>query len=142
MKSSWKGSLSMIVVMAGCLLGSNPAKAGEVTFASAHKAEFKELVPGVTMASLWSDATTGAYGAFTRFKPGQDNGEHTHTSDSWLVVLEGAYLYKDANGEKRVAQGDFIRIPGGHPHWSGGDEKVGALFYEEGAGKFDRVPVE
>ena len=67
---------------------------------------------------------------------------HTHSSDTWIVVMKGAYLYKDENGEKRVAKGDFIRIPAGHKHWSGGDKKDGALFYEEGAGKFDLVPVK
>ncbi len=142
MKTSWKVLPATIVLIASCLLGSTQTKAGDVTFASADKAAFKELVPGVTQALLWSDDTTGAYGAYTKFKPGQDNGMHVHSSDTWLVVLEGAYLYKDANGEKRVAQGDFIRIPGGHRHWSGGDTKDGALFYEEGAGKFDLVPVE
>jgi hypothetical protein len=44
--------------------------------------------------------------------------------------------------EKRVGPGDFIRVPGGHKHWSSGDEKEGALFYEESSGKFDFVPVK
>jgi len=36
---------------------------------------------------------------------------HTHTNDVWIVVLKGAYLYKDDAGEKRVAAGDFLRVP-------------------------------
>jgi hypothetical protein len=56
--------------------------------------------------------------------------------------LKGAYLYRDDSGEKRVEPGEFFRIPGGYKHWSGGDAKEGALFYQEGAGKFDLVPVE
>ena len=36
----------------------------------------------------------------------------------------------------------FIRIPGGTKHWSGGDAKEGALFYEEGQGKFDLIPAK
>lgn len=142
MKSPWKVLLPTIVLIAVWLLGSTQANAAQVKFASAGKADFKELVPGVSQALLWSDDTKGAYGAFTKFKPGQDNGMHSHSSDIWMVVMQGAYLYKDENGEKRVANGDFIRIPAGHPHWSGGDKKDGALFYEEGAGKFDRVPVK
>jgi quercetin dioxygenase-like cupin family protein len=67
---------------------------------------------------------------------------HTHTSDVWIVVLKGAYLYKDDAGEKRVAAGDFLRVPGGHKHWSGGDAKEGALFYAESSGKFDLIPVK
>ena len=49
--------------------------------------------------------------------------------------------YKDAAGEKRVGPGCFLRVPGGMKHWSGGDPKEGALFYEESSGKFDSIPV-
>jgi hypothetical protein len=51
-------------------------------------------------------------------------------------------LYKDDAGEKRVGPGCFLRVPGGHKHWSGGDKKEGALFYEESSGKFDTIPVK
>ncbi len=81
----------------------------------------------------------GAHGTLTKFVPGYDAGMHTHTSDLTLVVIKGAYLYKDEAGEKRVGAGDVLRIPGGHKHWSGGDKTTGALFYEEGAGKFDKI---
>jgi mannose-6-phosphate isomerase-like protein (cupin superfamily) len=111
-------------------------------FVPADKATFKEMHPGVSKAVLWGDHDKGPYGAFTKFVPGFDAGMHTHTNDVWLVVLKGAYLYKDEAGEKRVGPGDFIRIPGGRKHWSGGDAKEGALFYEESSGKFDLVPVE
>jgi quercetin dioxygenase-like cupin family protein len=67
---------------------------------------------------------------------------HRHTNDLWIVVLKGAYLYKDEAGQKRVGVGDFIRIPGGHKHWSGADTKEGALFYEEASGKFDLLPLK
>jgi len=33
-------------------------------------------------------------------------------------------------------------IPGGTKHRSGGDPKEGALFYQEGLGKFDLNPVK
>ncbi len=109
---------------------------------SADRADFKELFSGVSIAVLWGDPEAGAHGAFTRFEPGFDAGTHTHTSDVWVVVLKGAYLYKDDSGEKRVGPGEFLRIPGGFKHWSGGDENEGALFYQEASGKFDLVPVE
>jgi len=51
-------------------------------------------------------------------------------------------MYKDDDGEKRVGPGDFLRVPGGHKHWSGGDKTEGALFYEEGSGKFDLIPAK
>jgi quercetin dioxygenase-like cupin family protein len=117
-------------------------KTKPATFATADEANYKEVVPGVTRTVLWGNPDKAAYGAFTKFKPGMDAGLHTHTNDVWLVVLKGAYLYKDDAGEKRVAAGSFIRIPGKHKHWSGGDAKEGALFYEESSGKFDLIPVK
>lgn len=117
-------------------------KNNDLLFASSAKATFKEVVPGVSKAAVWGDEEKGPYGAFTKFKAGQDNGMHTHTHDIWIVGIKGAYVYRDEQGEKRVGAGDFIRIPGGTKHWSGGDAKKGALFYEESNGKFDLVPAK
>lgn len=114
----------------------------KVIFQSADTADFKEQIPGVSRAVLWGDPEKGAYGGFTKFVPGFDAGMHTHTNDTWLVVYKGAYLYKDDAGEKRVGPGSFLFVPGGHKHWSGGDPKDGALFYSEGSGKFDLIPVK
>jgi hypothetical protein len=114
----------------------------EVIFASADDAKFKEVIPGVSKALVWGNDQKGPYGAFTKFAPKVDNGMHTHTNDVWLVVLKGAYLYKDDAGEKRVKAGEFMRIPGKWKHWSGGDAKEGALFYEESSGKFDLIPAK
>ena len=108
-------------------------------FVPADKATFKDMTPGVSKAVVWGEDHKGPYGAFTKFKPGFDAGMHTHTNDVWIVVLKGAYLYKDEAGEKRVGPGDFLRIPGRHKHWSGADGNEGALFYEESSGKFDLV---
>jgi quercetin dioxygenase-like cupin family protein len=96
----------------------------------------------VSTAPVWGDANTGAHATFTKFSPGYDAGLHTHTNDVWLVGIKGAYLYKDDAGEKRLGPGDFLRVPGGHKHWSGGDKKDGALFYEEASGKFDLIPAK
>jgi len=118
--------------------------ARKVVFADASKAKYAS-VPGndkVSMAAVWGDRDKGAHGTFTKMEPGYDAGEHTHTNDVSIVVIKGAYLYKDEAGEKRVAAGDFLRIPGGHKHWSGSDKTEGALFYEEGSGKFDLVPAK
>jgi mannose-6-phosphate isomerase-like protein (cupin superfamily) len=117
-------------------------KASQATYVSSDKATFKEVITGVSKAPCWGDDAMGAYGAFTKFAPGVDNGMHTHSNDIWLVVLKGAYLYKDEAGEKRVGPGEFIRVPGGHKHWSGGDKTEGALFYEESGAKFDIVPAK
>jgi quercetin dioxygenase-like cupin family protein len=114
----------------------------KVIFVSAEQADFKESNPGVSMAALWGDGTKGAHATFTKFAPGYDAGMHTHTNDVWIAVVKGAYLYKDDAGEKRVGPGSFLRVPGGHKHWSGGDAKEGALFYEESNGKFDLIPAK
>ena len=114
----------------------------KVIFASPDQGKYASTNRGVSMAPIWGDASTEAHGTFTKFAPGYDAGIHTHTNDVSIVVIKGAYLYKDDAGEKRVAAGDFLRVPGGHKHWSGGDKKEGALFYEEGSGKFDFVPAK
>ena len=114
-----------------------------VIYVAAGSATFKQTPGGGTsMAALWGDDDKGAHGTFTKFVPGYDAGMHTHTNDVWIVVLKGAYLYKDEAGEKRVGPGDFLLVPGGHKHWSGGDKTEGALFYEEGSGKFDLIPAK
>ncbi len=116
-------------------------KKNELMFVSAETADFKEVVPGASMALLWGNDETGPHGALTKFTPGFDAGMHTHTNDARLVVIKGAYIYRDNTGEKRVGPGDFILIPGGTKHWSGGDPTEGALFFEEMDGKFDLIPV-
>jgi quercetin dioxygenase-like cupin family protein len=114
-----------------------------VIYVAADKATFKASpTGGVSMATIWGDPDKGVHGTFTKFEPGYDAGMHTHTNDVWIVVIKGAYLYKDDAGEKRVGPGEFLRVPGGHKHWSGGDKAEGALFYEEGSGKFDTVPAK
>ncbi len=117
-------------------------KSKEVIYVSSETATYKERVPGVSMAVLWGDPDKGRHLTFTKFAPGQDNGMHTHTNDTWCMVIKGAYLYKDEAGEKRVGPGEFIFIPGGHKHWSGGDKTEGALFYQGSSGKFDLIPVK
>ena len=117
-------------------------QAGKVVFVSADQASFHETTRGVSTAAIWGDAETGAHGTFSKFAPGYDAGMHTHTNDVSIVVIKGAYLYKDAAGEKRVGPGSFLRVPGGWKHWSGGDSKEGAVFYEESSGKFDLIPAK
>jgi len=144
-------SLLMVVVALGMVatwsIGKlqGQAQGDKVTFVSASHANYREMQGsrgGVTTAPIWGDAGAGAHGTFSKFVPGYDAGVHTHTNDVWIVGIKGAYLYKDEAGEKRVGPGDFLRVPGGHKHWSGGDKKEGALFYEESSGKFDLIPAK
>jgi quercetin dioxygenase-like cupin family protein len=136
---------ALITVMAsiGVVQAQKESGKKSVVYTSPENATFKPSpMGGVSMAAIWGDADKGAHATYTKFVAGYDAGMHTHTSDVWIVVIKGAYLYKDSDGEKRVGPGEFIRVPGGHKHWSGGDKAEGALFYEEGSGKFDLTPVK
>ena len=121
------------------------AQGDKVIYVTASHANYSEMQGsrgGVSTAPIWGDANVGAHATFSKFAPGYDAGLHTHTNDVWIVVIKGAYLYKDDAGEKRVGPGEFLRVPGGHKHWSGGDPKEGALFYEESSGNFDLIPAK
>jgi mannose-6-phosphate isomerase-like protein (cupin superfamily) len=126
----------------GRLQGQKEQSEKKVVFVSSGQASYSGTGNGVTMAPVWGDATMGSHGTFSKFPAGYDAGMHTHTNDVWIVGVKGAYLYKDDAGEKRVGPGDFLLVPGGHKHWSGGDKKEGALFYEESSGKFDLIPAK
>src|SRR5688572_15528863 len=89
-----------VVLAEGTAQEKPPAKK-DVIFASADKAEYKEVMPGVSKANLWGDPDKGPYGAFTKFAAGFDAGMHTHSSDVWIVVLKGAYVCRTDEGEKR-----------------------------------------
>ena len=143
-RSAMVAAVALALVVAWSIGRVQGQAAGEkVLFASAVQAKYVDAGrPGSSMSALWGDANTGAHATFTKFAPGFDAGMHTHTADVLLVVLRGAYLYRDEAGAKRVGPGDFLRIPGGHKHWSGGDRKEGALFYQETFGKFDLIPAK
>ncbi len=92
---------------------------------------YEETVPGAAMAVLRGDPQQGAHASFTRFQPGFRVPRHIHTHDTMIVVLDGAYVYgADGEEEHRVEAGSCVLIPGGTPHWSGGDAIEGALFFQ------------
>ena len=132
-----------LIATAALLATVQAQKSKKVVYASSAQATYKaSQMKGVSMEAVWGDADKGAHGTFTKFDPGYDAGMHSHTNDVSIVVIKGAYLYKDEAGEKRVGPGDYLFVPGGHKHWSGGDKTEGAVFYEEGSGKFDLVPAK
>jgi quercetin dioxygenase-like cupin family protein len=132
-----------LIATAALLATVQAQKSKKVVYASSAQATYKaSQMKGVSMEAVWGDADKGAHGTFTKFDPGYDAGMHTHTNDVSIVVIKGAYLYKDEGGERRVGPGDYLFVPGGHKHWSGGDKTEGAVFYEEGSGKFDLVPAK
>lgn len=140
------GTTAILVLATLGVAQTHKVAAKTVIYVSADKATFNPIpgapAGGPTTARIWGDSEKGAYGAYTKFAPGYDAGMHTHTNDVTIVVIKGAYLYKDDDGEKRVGPGDFLKVPGGHKHWSGGDKTEGALFYTQGAAKFDLIPAK
>ena len=133
---SIRGFLLGVLVAGGSIVAAQAAK--DVVVVDSATAQYKEVVAGVSKAAVWGDPVKGPYGAFTRFKPGVNNALHIHTNDLRVLVLKGAYVFKPENGpEKRIGPGQYLFLPGGTRHVSGGDEKEGALFYEESQGAFD-----
>src|ERR1700682_6720204 len=140
---------ALIIVMTAVAIqaqkASTSAHMKNLIYVAADNATFKQpAMGGASMANLWGDPDKGVHGTFTKFEPGYDAGMHTHTNDVWIVVIKGAYLYKDDVIDKHlvVGPGSFLRVPSGMKHWSGGDPKEGALFYEESSGKFDSIPAK
>ncbi|MEQ1472886.1 MAG: cupin domain-containing protein [Candidatus Acidiferrum sp.] len=144
-KSMFMFGAAILVVASLGVAQTHKASSKKVIYVSADKLEFKAMPRGdgkVSTAAIWGDQDKGAYAVFSKFAPGYDAGMHTHTNDTTIVVIKGAYLYKDDDGEKRVGPGDFLKVPGGHKHWSGGDKTEGALFYTAGTAKFDLIPAK
>jgi quercetin dioxygenase-like cupin family protein len=134
-----------LLLVASLAIARAQKDSGKATYIQASKAEYKENAragDSVSTAVLSGDPENGPHATFTKFKPGYDAGMHYHTNDTRIVVIKGAYLYKDEDGEKRVGPGDYLMVPGGHKHWSGGDKTEGALFYQHSPGKFDFIPVK
>lgn len=128
----------------GAQQASAPAASPEkVVYASSATVDYASVPDSrITVAPMFGDANADApHGEFITFPPNFDaGGWHVHTNTVNLVVLKGAYIYRDENGEKRVGPGEFIRIPGGHRHWSGSDATEGAVFYSHLEARMDQQP--
>ncbi|HJQ21852.1 MAG TPA: SgcJ/EcaC family oxidoreductase [Gemmatimonadaceae bacterium] len=138
-KGAWKVASFHESVAPTPAVAQEGASAAAADAASAHTSYQPSVtavfqpVPGapyIANAQLYGDANADApHAEFTKFAPGADMGRHFHTNTVTVVVLKGAYLYRDDAGEKRVAAGDWLRIPGGKVHWSGADASEGAVIY-------------
>jgi quercetin dioxygenase-like cupin family protein len=95
--------------------------------------QLKDGPPGVMTATLWGDQTKGAYGGLTKFPAGFKAPLHTHTYDTKIVVIKGAYVY---NG-KAYGPGSYVYVPGGTKHTTDGAAESETIFFLEQPGKFD-----
>ena len=142
-KSLTLSVVTALTIVAAFVVLARAENGKQVIYAPSGQGTYKPSpTGGVSMQVIKGDMDKGPHASFTKFDPGFDAGMHSHTNDISIVVIKGAYLYKDEAGEKRVGPGDFLFVPGGHKHWSGGDKTEGALFYEEGSGKFDSIPAK
>src|SRR5438046_10326063 len=131
MKRAWTLAAAIVAVaVTTAVVFADQDQSAGVIFARSRTAKYSPLVPGVSSYVAWGDTAKGPFGGFTKFRPGYDAGMHTHTADVLLVVLRGAYLYRDDAGANRVGVGDFIRIAGGHEHWRGVRRQAGQVFYQ------------
>ena len=144
-------SIATLLCASASLLGAQQQQSGpkapaaSVVYMSSARASYANVPDSrITMAALFGDANADApHGEFITFPPNFDaGGWHVHTNTVNVVVLKGAYIYRDENGEKRVGPGEFISIPGGHRHWSGSDAKDGAVFYMHQQARMDQNAVK
>jgi quercetin dioxygenase-like cupin family protein len=142
--------VAMLICASASLVGAQQQQArpntaaAKVVYMSSARANAAPVPDTITQAQLFGDSNADApHGEFITFPPNTDTGGwHVHTNAVNLVVLKGAFIYRDENGEKRVGPGEFIRIPGGHRHWSGTDAKEGAVFYMHQQARMDQKPVK
>lgn len=97
--------------------------------------------PGVKIADLWGDHTTGAHGSIHKFPAGFSAPLHTHTSDMRIVVISGTFIHTpEGKPAVRLGPGSYLMQPGGtYRHMSGCAAGAECVFFGESDGKFDLI---
>src|SRR5262245_13265132 len=100
--------------------------------------------PGVKIADVWGNHTTGAFGAFTKFPAGFKTPLHTHTNEFKIVIIKGTFIQTpEGKAEVRLGPGSYLLEPGGaYKHTTACDKAAECEFFISSAGKFDLLPVE
>jgi quercetin dioxygenase-like cupin family protein len=100
--------------------------------------------PGVQIAPLWGDHTTGAFGAIFRLPAGFSVPLHTHTHDMRVIFLSGTYVQQPEGREEfRAGPGGYMMQPGGnYRHATSCDKAAPCVFFVESDGAFDLTVVE
>lgn len=113
-----------------------------------------KAVPGTNNNVIYANAQgdilgNGYYEAFVSFRPGVDNGYHTHTDTLSTVVMTGVFYarIKDKNGklfETEYPAGSYYQLPAGLEHESGCKmtaKKEPCLLFQFQSNHFDLNPV-
>ncbi len=98
--------------------------------------------PGVKVADLWGDHSSGPFGAIFRLPPGFSAPLHTHTHAMKLVILSGTYIQApEGKPEFRLGPSSYLMQPGGpYRHTTGCDPASECIFFVESNGAFDLQP--
>jgi len=127
----------------GANAGQTEAAAGQPVVMPAGGLTWVDLdpagAPGVKVAPLWGDHTTGAFGAFFKLPAGFAAPVHTHTHDMKVVFLSGTYLQApEGKAEFRLGPGSYLMQPGGnYRHTTSCSADADCVFFVESGGAFD-----
>jgi hypothetical protein len=144
-------ALSFVLAAAALAQGEKSApKAGAsgVVFMPAADLKWTDLdpagAPGVKVADLWGNHTTGAYGAYFKLPAGFAAPLHTHTHEMKVIFLSGTYIQApDGKPEVRLGPGSYMMQPGGdYRHTTRCDQASDCIFFVESNGAFDLKIVE
>lgn len=95
--------------------------------------------PGVKVADLWGDHSSGPFGAIFRLPAGFAVPLHTHTHDMKLVIVSGTYIQSpEGKPEFRLGPGSYLLQPGrAYRHTTSCDQASECVFFVESNGAFD-----
>ena len=139
--------LAVSFVLAAAVPAQDRAKAGTPVFKPAADVKWTDLdptgAPGVKIADVWGNHTSGAFGAFLKFPAGFVAPLHTHTNAIKIVVLSGTYMQTpEGKPEVRLGPGSYAFQPGGsYKHISACDKASECELFIQSSGAFDLKPV-
>ena len=149
---------SIVLVLAARVMAQPPGEAtanrppqagsGVPVFTSAGDLKWTDLdpkgAPGVTLAPLWGNPATGAFGAFFKLPAGFAVPLHAHTHAMKVVFISGTYIQApEGKPQVRLGPGSYMMQPGGdYRHTTSCDTASECVFFAESDGPFDLKPVD
>jgi hypothetical protein len=99
---------------------------------------------GMQFAVLTGDPKTGEYTQIRKVPAGTDNPLHSHgSSELKNVIISGVwYTGSDSASAGDFGPGSIVMMPANWVHVSGCRAGSDCVFYQEGNGKFEFLPVE
>ncbi len=91
--------------------------------------------PGVSKSTIYTNSSTGAYAAYTKFAGGTQIALHSHSSNRVFIIISGVLLVGDGKSVQRVTAGGHIYISAGYKHTIGAETE--SIVFEQSPGAFD-----